>query len=98
MKYQDIIYEVKDRAAYITINRPEKYNAFRGITCDELIHAFQRAGWDKEIGVIVFSGAATRRSAPVATSPPTTVSTTDAAPSACRWKNSIPSSAMYPSR
>ncbi len=47
MKYQDIIYEVKDRAAYITINRPEKYNAFRGITCDELIHAFQRAGWDK---------------------------------------------------
>ena len=56
MNYQDIIYEVKDRAAYITINRPEKYNAFRGITCDELIHAFQRAGWDKEIGVIVFSG------------------------------------------
>jgi 2-ketocyclohexanecarboxyl-CoA hydrolase len=57
MDYQDILYEVRDRTAYLTINRPEKYNAFRGITCDELIHAFQRAGWDNEIGTIVFSGA-----------------------------------------
>ena len=51
--YTDILYEVKDGVARITINRPEKYNAFRGKTCDELIDAFQRAGWDKSIGVIV---------------------------------------------
>jgi 2-ketocyclohexanecarboxyl-CoA hydrolase len=57
MEYQDIIYEVKGRTAYITINRPEKYNAFRGITCDELIHAFKEASWNKEIGCIVLSGA-----------------------------------------
>jgi 2-ketocyclohexanecarboxyl-CoA hydrolase len=57
MEYQDIIYEVKGRTAYITINRPEKYNAFRGITCDELIHAIKDASWNKEIGCIVLSGA-----------------------------------------
>ena len=42
MDYQDIIYQVKGATAYITINRPEVYNAFRGTTCDELIHAFQK--------------------------------------------------------
>ncbi|MEH6638211.1 MAG: 2-ketocyclohexanecarboxyl-CoA hydrolase [Porticoccaceae bacterium] len=57
MDYQDIIYEEKNHTAYITINRPEKYNAFRGITCDELIHAFQKAGWDNQIASIVLSGA-----------------------------------------
>jgi 2-ketocyclohexanecarboxyl-CoA hydrolase len=57
MEYQDILYEVKDGAAYITINRPEKYNAFRGQTCEDLIHAFNKAGWDNSIGVIVLAGA-----------------------------------------
>jgi 2-ketocyclohexanecarboxyl-CoA hydrolase len=57
MDYQDILYEVRDGAAYITINRPEKYNAFRARTCDELIHAFGKAGWDKSIGAIVLGSA-----------------------------------------
>lgn len=57
MTYDDILYEVCDGVAHITINRPDKYNAFRGHTCDELIHAFNRAGWDKSIGVIVLAGA-----------------------------------------
>ncbi len=57
MDYQDILYEVKGTTAYITINRPEKYNAFRGITCEELIHAFQKAGWSKDIACIVLAGA-----------------------------------------
>lgn len=57
MSYEDILYEVKDGAAHITINRPDKYNAFRGKTCEELIHAFNKAGWDKSVGVIVLSGA-----------------------------------------
>ena len=39
MQYSDIVYEVKGPAAWITINRPDKYNAFRGATCEELIHA-----------------------------------------------------------
>jgi 2-ketocyclohexanecarboxyl-CoA hydrolase len=57
MKYEDILYEANDGVATITINRPDKYNAFRGQTCEELIHAFNRAGWDKSIGVIVLTGA-----------------------------------------
>ncbi len=56
MNYEDILYAAKDGVATITINRPDKYNAFRGQTCEELIHAFNRAGWDREIGVLVLTG------------------------------------------
>jgi len=55
--YQDIRYEVSGGVATITIDRPKVYNAFRGVTCDELIDAMNRAGWDKSIGVIVLAGA-----------------------------------------
>lgn len=55
--YEDILFQEKDGVARITINRPDKYNAFRGKTVEELIDAFQRAGWNSEIGVIVFTGA-----------------------------------------
>ena len=57
MTYEDLLYDVRDDAAWITINRPERMNAFRGKTCDELLHAIGRAGYDKEIGVIVLAGA-----------------------------------------
>ena len=43
MTYEDILYEVRDGAAHITINRPKVMNAFRGQTCEELIHALQNA-------------------------------------------------------
>ncbi len=56
--YTDILYtERPDGVAFITINRPDRYNAFRGRTVEELIDAFQRAGWNRDIGVIVLSGA-----------------------------------------
>ncbi|MHC4708902.1 MAG: enoyl-CoA hydratase-related protein [Planctomycetota bacterium] len=57
MKYEDILYEEKAHVATITLNRPTVYNAFRGQTCEELIHAFGRAGYDKQIGVIVLTGS-----------------------------------------
>jgi len=60
MDYQDILYAEKDGVATITINRPDKMNAFRAQTCEELIHAFNKAGWDSAIGVIVFAGAGDR--------------------------------------
>ena len=60
MSYRDILYEVKNGAAWITINRPEKYNAFTATTCEELIDAMRRAGWDKAVGVIVLTGAGDR--------------------------------------
>src|SRR5947209_10886694 len=55
--YKDILFEVRDGVAYITINRPEKYNAFTPQTCEELIDAFRRAGADKSVAVIVLAGA-----------------------------------------
>jgi 2-ketocyclohexanecarboxyl-CoA hydrolase len=56
-KYRDILLEVQDGVARITINRPEKYNAFTAETCEELIDAFRHAGWDRSIAVIVLTGA-----------------------------------------
>ncbi|MGE3155854.1 MAG: enoyl-CoA hydratase-related protein [Xanthobacteraceae bacterium] len=58
--YKDILYEVRDAVARITINRPEKYNAFTAETCEELIDALKRAGWDKSVAVIVLAGAGDR--------------------------------------
>lgn len=60
MTYEDILFEVRNGVAHITINRPKVMNAFRGKTCDELIHAFNRAGWDRAVGVIVLGGAGDR--------------------------------------
>lgn len=56
MDYTDIIYELKGSSAWITINRPKVYNAFRGQTCEELIHALNKASWDKSIAAIVLAG------------------------------------------
>lgn len=57
MTYSDILYAEADGVARITINRPEVMNAFRAQTCEELIDAFNRAGWNRDIGVIVLTGA-----------------------------------------
>ena len=42
-EYGDIVYEVAEGIARITINRPEVRNAFRPQTLFELSHAFERA-------------------------------------------------------
>ncbi|MCL2344343.1 MAG: 2-ketocyclohexanecarboxyl-CoA hydrolase [Desulfobulbus sp.] len=60
MEFEDILYEVRNGVAWIIINRPDKMNAFRGQTCDELIRAFNRAGYDREVGCIVLAGAGDR--------------------------------------
>ena len=60
MDYEDITIVKNAGAARITIDRPKVMNAFRGQTVDELIHAFNDAGWDKSIGVIVLAGAGDR--------------------------------------
>ena len=56
-EFMDIVYTAEAGVATITINRPEVMNAFRGRTCEELIAAFQRAGWDRSVAVIVLTGA-----------------------------------------
>lgn len=54
--FQDIIYEKMDGIAKITINRPEKRNAFRPETVFEMYEAFSDAREDQYIGVILFTG------------------------------------------
>jgi 2-ketocyclohexanecarboxyl-CoA hydrolase len=55
-EYLDILYQEKDGVATITFNRPDVLNAFRLGTYEEVTHALHRAGWNKEIGVIVLTG------------------------------------------
>lgn len=55
--FEDIIYEVRGRAAWIIINRPKVYNAFRGQTLEEMIRALHLAGNDKDVASIVITGA-----------------------------------------
>lgn len=56
-KYKDIKYEKMGGIAKITLNRPEKRNAFRPETTKELYDAFNDAREDSKIGVILLTGA-----------------------------------------
>src|SRR3546814_3463960 len=49
MDYTDIRYEVEAPVATVTIDRPDRMNAFRGRTIEELLHAFKRAWADKSV-------------------------------------------------
>ena len=56
-EFTDVTYAAADGLAWITINRPERYNAFRARTVDELVHAFKLAWADDEVGVVALTGA-----------------------------------------
>jgi naphthoate synthase len=55
-QWRDIEYHVAEGIAKITINRPEKRNAFRPQTVTELIKAFDMARDDNEVGVVILTG------------------------------------------
>jgi naphthoate synthase len=55
--YADIRYELGDGIAKITIDRPERRNAFRPQTLAELRDAFTRARDDLEVGAVILTGA-----------------------------------------
>lgn len=56
-QFEDVIYEVRGRAAWVIINRPKLYNAFRAQTIEELIASFRRAADDRGVSSIVLTGA-----------------------------------------
>lgn len=60
MKFEDIILEKKGGIAKVTINRPEKFNAFRVQTMEELISAFQDVSLDPSVQVMVLTGSGTK--------------------------------------
>lgn len=61
-EFNDIIYEkaVGEAIAKITINRPERRNAFRPQTVKELMRAFNDARDDASVGVIILTGKGTK--------------------------------------
>jgi enoyl-CoA hydratase/carnithine racemase len=55
--YQEIIYEVDEPVATITLNRPEKLNAWTGTMANEVRHALAAAEADKKVVGIILTGA-----------------------------------------
>src|SRR6476469_10326379 len=54
--FEDIRYEIDGPVAVITINRPDRYNAFRGRTVEELIKAFRLSWADRSVQVVILTG------------------------------------------
>ena len=53
MDFETIIFEKKDKVLTITLNRPERLNAYTGQMQGELIEAFETAGIDDEVRAIM---------------------------------------------
>src|ERR1700752_1778683 len=56
MAYETIIYEVAEQILTITLNRPDKLNAFNAVMQKELIDAFDAADKDDEVRAIIVTG------------------------------------------
>ena len=57
MNYVTLKYQVADRILTLTLNRPEQLNAFTVEMANELVHAFNRASDDDEVGAVVVTGS-----------------------------------------
>lgn len=57
MEYSNILYEVVDDIAKITINRPKAMNALNASTVKELAHAFANAKENDSVRVVILTGS-----------------------------------------
>jgi enoyl-CoA hydratase/carnithine racemase len=57
MNYEQIKYETRDGILTVTLNRPDKLNAFTGRMLSELLDAMDRADRDDDVRAVVFTGA-----------------------------------------
>ena len=57
MDFQEIIYEVADGVATITLNRPDRLNAFTPTMMQELLDAFDRVDADDDVRAVIVTGA-----------------------------------------
>lgn len=57
MEYETIIFELNERVAHITLNRPEAFNGFNLPLCRELMHAAILCDENPEVRAVVITGA-----------------------------------------
>jgi enoyl-CoA hydratase/carnithine racemase len=57
MAYEQIATDVSDRVLTITLNRPDRLNAWTPTMCSELLDAFDRADQDDEVRAVIMTGA-----------------------------------------
>ncbi|RMD93266.1 MAG: enoyl-CoA hydratase [Calditrichaeota bacterium] len=57
MAFENILFEVKNKIAYLTINRPQVLNALNWKTMQELRTAFEQVKEDDQAGGIILTGA-----------------------------------------
>src|ERR1700730_805842 len=57
MAFEQITTDIADRVLTITLNRPERLNAWTATMGRELIEAFDRSDADDEVGAVVVTGA-----------------------------------------
>ena len=57
MTYKNLLFEIKNHTALVTINRPDKLNALNGQTIDELEDVFKSIKNNDEIFVVVITGS-----------------------------------------
>ena len=57
MEYKETIYEKDGHIATVTLNRPERRNAWTFTMRDEVYHALKDAERDDQIRVIIITGA-----------------------------------------
>ncbi|ARF67339.1 2-(1,2-epoxy-1,2-dihydrophenyl)acetyl-CoA isomerase [Paenibacillus larvae subsp. pulvifaciens] len=55
--YETILYEISGSVAQLTMNRPDKYNAFTGQMLEEMSSALKKAARDEEVRCILLTGA-----------------------------------------
>jgi hypothetical protein len=58
--FETLLYEERDGVAWVTLNRPDRMNAFQARTVDELIRCFKRAWASSEVGVVCLTGLCLR--------------------------------------
>jgi len=57
MDYQDILVDVEDTIAIVTLNRPDKLNAYTARMGDELTQAYESLGQRNDVRAIIMTGA-----------------------------------------
>jgi enoyl-CoA hydratase/carnithine racemase len=57
MTYDEIVYEVSDGVATLTLNRPEKLNAWTARMEEQFSDAMRAAGADEDVRIIILTGA-----------------------------------------